>query len=341
MAGILGLVGPALGATSGLASLFGGTPAQNVQLPPSWQMPGMDQAAGGAMGGINQLLGMNVPQQLLPAYQGVAGNLMNNPGAPGAMQGSQNAQGYGNQAAGQAAGSGNYLSMLGAGTTPYAMGIMNAGFDPQNALYGRSSFNAQQGARAGNEARGIDMTPYGAGLENDAMRNFNIDWQNQQLQRMVTGAQGAGGLMNTGANLMTQGQGLSNMAPGLAQQAGMAPYSTFNQIGGDQLNALNALSQAGTNATQIPQQGVQNWLQYLGAGNQAAGVANQTAQLGLNQANLGFNQSQQVGNQIGQSFAGLGQGLNRMYGWGQPSSGGGSPGYYGGSPSTNSNLSWG
>lgn len=346
MAGMLGLVGPLMGIGSGIAGMMNGSPADNVQLPQQWRMPGMDQAAGGAMGGINQLLGMNVPQQLLPQYQGVAQNLMNNPFQGGAMGGALGASGYGASAAGQAANTGNYLQQMGSGVTPYAMGVMNMGFDPNRDTYNRQAFNTQQGARAGNEARGLGMTPWGAGVENEAMNRFNQDWQNNMLGRAATGAQAGGSLLGQGGSLMGAGVNMSAMAPGLMQNAGMFPYQTFNQIGGDQLGALNSLSTAGMNATQIPQQGVQNYLNYIGTGNNAGGVANQTAGLGLNQAQLGFNQNQVMGQNIGQGFAGLQRGMNNM-GWGGSSgggssgggsSGGGSSWFPGGGGSSNASL---
>lgn len=339
MPAILGLIGPAMSMGGGLMGMFGGGPSQNVQLPPMWQMPGMDQAAGGAMSGIQDLLRMNVPQQLMPAYGQVAGNLMNNPFQGMAMGGAGAASGYGAHAANMAAGSGDFLTQMGQGMAPYAMGVMNAGFDPQNALYGRMAHDTQERARAGNEARGLDMSPYGAGLENDASRNFNIDWQNNALQRMISGVGAGAGAMGAGGNMMNMGANLSAMAPGLAMQSGMFPYQTFNQIGGDQLSALNSLSQAGLTATQVPQQGVQNYMNYLGAGNQANQVQNQGGQMRLNQANDMFRQQQQFGQQFGQGMAGMTNGLGKMYGWGNQ--GGGSPGYYGGSPQTNPNLNWG
>lgn len=318
MPAILALVGPAMGMAGGAMGLFGGGPAQNVQLPPQWQMPGMNDAAGGAMQGIQQQLQNNVPANLFPAYSQVAGNMMNNPFQGTAMGGALGAGAYGANAAGQAAGAGNYLNQMGQGVTPYAMGVMNTGFDPQNALYGREAFKTQQGARAGLEARGLDSSPFGAGVENDAMRNFNIDWQNQQLGRQAQGLGAGVGALGAGAGMIGQGANLSAMAPGLMQQAGMSPYTTFNQIGGDQFGALNQLSQAGLQANAVPQQGVQNYLQYIGAGNQANQVQNQGAQNQMQQARDVFGQQQAFGNQFGQGMAGLGRGLGQMYGWGKP-----------------------
>ena len=47
-------------------------------------------------------------------------------------------------------------------------------------LGGTESAFAQRMTRT---ARGLGMSPYGAGVENKALSDFNIDWQNQQLQR--------------------------------------------------------------------------------------------------------------------------------------------------------------
>src|SRR5262249_46318276 len=72
--------------------------------------------------------------------------------------------------------------------------IIEQGMDPQNALYGRTAQQLQDQTRAGLAARGILMDPYGAGVEGSTMSNFNIDWQNNQLQRRIAAAQAAGGL---------------------------------------------------------------------------------------------------------------------------------------------------
>lgn len=332
MAATLAVVGPLIGMGSSLFGMANGAPANNVQIPNQQpQLPGMGQAAGSALSNINDLSGMNIPGALIPQYQQVTNSLLNNPFSANAMHGAGAAEGLGYNAAGGAAGAGDYLSMLGRGITPYAAGVMNQGFDPRGDLYNRNLFQTQQQSRAGNELRGIDNTPYGAGVENDNTRNFNMDWNSQQLQRMISSLGAGSGAMGQAGNLMNTGVQLSGQAPGFAQQAGMFPYQTFNQIGGNQMGALNSLSQAGMNATNVPQMGIQDYLAYLGAGNQAQGVNNQTAQLGLNQANMGFQQNQTMGNQFGQSLAALGRG------WGSGTPGGGGAG--GGGPS--SGTGWG
>lgn len=65
--------------------------------------------------------------------------------------------------------------------------VFNLARDPQNALHDRTQQQVVEGARAGQTARGVAMSPYGAGLEGDAIRNFNIDWQNNLLGRSVSG----------------------------------------------------------------------------------------------------------------------------------------------------------
>jgi hypothetical protein len=68
--------------------------------------------------------------------------------------------------------------------------------DPQGELYSRTAQQVQDQSRAATSARGVGMSPYSAGVENDAMRNFNIDWQNKQLGREVAGVTAMTGATN-------------------------------------------------------------------------------------------------------------------------------------------------
>lgn len=100
------------------------------------------------------------------------------------------------------------------GLASYAQQALQTGFDPQQQLYNRTLQQVQQQTRAGLEARGLDKTPYGAGTESDALKNFNIDWQNTQQQRQQQGSQTASAL-----------GGLQN----LLAQGGMGIFSGYNQ----------------------------------------------------------------------------------------------------------------
>ena len=129
--------------------------------------------------------------------------------------------------------------------------------DPQNALYNRTQQQLQDQVRAGQAARGLGNSAVGAGLEDQANSNFNIDWQNQQLARQ------------------TQGINAYSQASGAGAQQGQL-------YGSDQAAALGASSAAGgyyAQGANIPMQAQQ----YAAA--QPGQIANQYAQsqLGLQQ----------------------------------------------------------
>lgn len=117
--------------------------------------------------------------------------------------------------------------------------MLNTAFDPQNALYNRTLQQVQDQQRVGQAARGITMSPYGAGLENQALSNFNIDWQNNQLGRQTQGLQSAGQSYGQAGNVGQQGIGQT------AQVGGM-PYQAWEQ------NQQNDIA---------------NWLAYINAQN--------------------------------------------------------------------------
>jgi hypothetical protein len=86
---------------------------------------------------------------------------------------------------------------------PDIASMLTTAFDPQQALYNRTLQQVTDQTRAGEATRGVADTPFGAAAEGNALSNFNIDWQNQQLQRQESGlgsATGAyGGLIQGGA----------------------------------------------------------------------------------------------------------------------------------------------
>jgi hypothetical protein len=165
--------------------------------------------------------------------------------------------------------------------------LIQQSFDPQQALYNRTVQQTQEQTRAGLEARGLDMSPYGAGVESSALSNFNIDWQNSQLQRELAGAQGVGGLasgigglagqMNqigqtvgqlgtAGGNLLTGAGAMNTSAAGL-QDFGASELKASSEMMGDTWNKilqgqkdnLEWLGQYGQQAAQPYQQASQNW----------------------------------------------------------------------------------
>jgi hypothetical protein len=193
-----------------------------------------------------------------------------------------------------------YLSQI-PGDLSKAQDIWQQAADPQNALYNRTVQQTQEQQRAALEARGIDMTPYGAGVEGQALSNFNIDWQNNLLQRMLAGGQGVGqmqgaaaqmgqaggqmaqtgggllagaGALDQGAAGMEQGAaGLQDMAYHASMDSHNAPmeaYKKEQQFAEDQMNQYLGYNQAGSGMWQ----NIQN--QFLTA-NQQGFNQNQTA----------------------------------------------------------------
>lgn len=77
----------------------------------------------------------------------------------------------------------NYLWQAGVDT-------YNLSRDPQSQLYDRTAGQIQDQTRAAQSARGLAMSPYGAAGEADTLKNFNIDWQNNLLNRQLAGLSG-------------------------------------------------------------------------------------------------------------------------------------------------------
>lgn len=154
--------------------------------------------------------------------------------------------------------------------------VLNTAFDPQNALYNRTQQQLTDQSRAGQYARGIQQTPYGAALENSANQNFNIDWQNQQLARQSQGLQAAQGAYGSA-------QGLGN--------------SYTQNVGGLQ----NAQNQGYSDLTNAAQNQYTNYLSNINQNNLA-----QTQNIGASTQNAA-----NVGNQAGQALQGA---FNAGYG---------------------------
>lgn len=139
----------------------------------------------------------------------------------------------------------------------YANQVMTTGFDPQDALYNRTQDRLTSQTRASQGARGIDMTPHGAGLENQAMSDFNIDWENAQLQRQALASQAAAQLFGQGGQAIQGGVQLGQQVPqniatyaGALQQLGMGAYAPqmwagqqYGNLFGTGANAQNAAYQ--------------------------------------------------------------------------------------------------
>ena len=305
MGAALGLIGPLVSIGS---SLFGGgNTASNVpQAPPVYQLSGQPQADQNVQGAIQGQAGA-IPQ----ANQTVQ-NLYNNPGAGGAISGAGVAGGLGQLAGLSQFGQGQNLTNTGNSVVPYAYSALNAGFDPQGNVYNQQFQQNTDQTRALLEARGIDSTPYGAGVEAQSNLNFNNAWEQNTLARQGQGAATANSLFGTQASDVLQGQNLSGQAPGTYFGGASMPYNAYQTVGTNQLAALGQ-------GQGIAQQPIQNWMNYLQLGQGAASIGTQQQQTNLNQNQLGWNQNMQLGQNLGQGLQGLGKGItgwqNNTPGW--------------------------
>jgi hypothetical protein len=116
-------------------------------------------------------------------------------------------------------------SLLSAGQNIY-----NLGLDPQNALYARTAQQLQDQTGATNSMYGLGSSAAGAGVANQAMSNFNIDWQNNQLSRALQGLQGYGQAAQVAGQYGQAGQQAATAAPGYQLMAGQLPYQTAQTI---------------------------------------------------------------------------------------------------------------
>jgi hypothetical protein len=224
----------------------------------------------GSQGGLASGAGSNTAPNLSALWTGGTNSAMNSLSALGG----QNV--------------GNATTMSGAVAPALQQVINSAGFNPGalSALYNQLMTNTTNQANVQNSQSGVGGTPYGAGVANEDVQNFQMQWP-LFLQSLQTGGeqnlQGLGSFATTGANLGQLGATQQSASQTL-------PYTTYDQLAG--------LSQ-GLNASGIT--GGQGYL---------TGATN--ASTGANAASLA--QAQLVGNQNANAAAAINNGLSGFFG---------------------------
>jgi hypothetical protein len=290
----------------------------------------------------------NTYNQLYPSIQTAAtnsfngGNTANNIYQGGYQSGANNAGAqYGNLANQQTYQSGqafnNAGNLLSAGQQTYQTAL-----DPQNALYNRTVQQLQDQTGATNSMYGLGSSAAGAGVANQALGNFNIDWQNNQLARQTQGLSAYDSAAQAAAGLNTNASALGTAGAGNYLAAGQTPYSTAQTIAGvpGQLGSTYA-NQLNT-GVYGPAQGIQGQaIPYMNYGQGAqsvpyqnqvagAGAAGALASQGIN--SLGSNPQVQsaIGGLFGGGGSGYGGGVGAGYGGYGGFGGGTSTPYYSG-----------
>ena len=313
-AAIAGGIGSIASAGSSIAGMVGGGGGggssggyYSGSTPPPTYIPQQQQAADTSyMNLVNSMIpyAQSVPGTIMPSSTQAYQNLAANPYAGGAQAGANTAGAYGTGtlAPMQAAGA---QSLYGAGQTgiPYASQILQTGFDPQSALYNRTQQQTQDQINAQLGMSGLSGSPYGAGVAAQGLSNFNIDWQNQQLQRQTQAASGYGNLVSGAGRGIVGGSDLGGQAMTTMQAGSQLPYSTYMGQQSDVLGAGSQYAGAANTAFGLDQNTLNALAAYLKLGQSATSIGQQGAAqtAGLNQ---------QLGQSIGSGLSGLSSALN-------------------------------
>ena len=219
--------------------------------PKTFQMPNQ---AGAAQGAYNAIGGL----EAMPNYAANAANSANS-----GLSGFANNGGY------DPAGTVNYgqtISQLPQQYLPYAQTLLNEGFNTNNDVYGRAAHNLTEQVRASQGARGIQTSPYGAGLENEAMGNFNLDWQNAQLGRMSQAMGAALPAFGQAGQQMGYGQDVAQSVPRLGNEmfktaagVGNMAYAQPEAVMNGYLNYTSAGNAADNTRVNAYSQQLQAW----------------------------------------------------------------------------------
>jgi hypothetical protein len=224
--------------------------AFNIAAPQAF---GGAQALGGAALGGLPFAGQALSQGFDPRYGAAISGIENNPYYGQALGGAQAAAGMGAQGANAIQGLGG---QIGGTVDP----LLSSGFDPRAALFNRTEGRLMDQTNAINAMSGVAGTPYGASVTANALGNFDIDWQNQQLARQAQATGAAGSAANTAG-------GLYGAAPGLMASSAGLPSGVYTSNIGQILQALDQRNKAGA-------LGAAGFGSLLGSGGQGLGQAN-------------------------------------------------------------------
>jgi hypothetical protein len=269
----------------------------------------------------NKYMGYDLDQYGLNSlWQGIQAGQQYGPQVQNAANQAGAQYGYLGQQLNNAAGIqfGQQQNLLNAGAQAYQTAL-----DPQSALYNRSIQQLQDQTGATNSMYGLGSSAAGAGVANQALGNFNIDWQNQQLQRQLAGLQGYGQAAGAAGQAAAQGGALGGAGAGYTLQGGQLPYQTAQDIAANQGQLAGQFGQFLNQNVYGPGQAIQN--QYIPYANQGQGAQQVAYQ---NQAQAAGAAGALGGQAIGQGVQGLGSAYQNAGSWGNLF--GGTTGSFGG-----------
>jgi hypothetical protein len=218
--------------------------------------------------------------------------------------------GYQNAANGAGVGYGNLVGLLN-GQANQDFGTQNSllqagqqtyqnALDPNQAQYNLSLNNLMQQTGATNSMYGLGSSAAGAGVQNQALSNFGINWNTQQLQNQIAGLQAYGQAAGQAGQYGQAGQQAAAAAPGYELQGGQVPYQTAQSIAGTPGTIAGQYGQYLNQNVYGPAQGIQGAaIPYMNNGQGAQAVPYQNA----------YNASQNLGSSLASGVGGIGTAL--------------------------------
>lgn len=183
--------------------------------------------------------------------------------------------------------------------------VYQSAFDPQSALYNQQVQQLQAQTGATNSMYGLGSSAAGAGVANNALNNFNIDWQNQQLGRQTQGLSAMG-------QAYGQAGSLGQAGAGATLQGGQLPYQTAQGIAAVPGQLGSAYGSYLNQNVYGPAEGIQGAaIPYMNYGQGAQSVPYQSQAAGAGA----------LGSSISQGISGLGNAVQNAGGFGNLFSG--------------------
>lgn len=214
--------------------------------------------------------------QVAQTASGITNSFLNNPYAAGAQAGANTYGAYGmNTVVPTLQQGATALQGIGNQASSFIPQTLQAGYDPQNALYARNYQQMLDQQNAINSMSGVGGTPYGAGVTGTAARDFNLDWLDRALGRQQTAAGTAGQLAQTAGLGYTGAGTMGQQAMQTGVTASGLPSQQFQQNLAQQLQALSGQNVAVGGATNMNEAQMAQIMNYLGLGVDASAKQSQ------------------------------------------------------------------
>lgn len=197
---------------------------------------------------------------------------------------------------------GTQQSLLNAGQQVYQNSL-----DPNKAQYDLSLNNLVQQTGATNSMYGLGSSAAGAGVQNQALSNFGINWNTQQLQNQIAGLGAYAGAANTAGSYGQAGANALTQAPQYTLAGGATPYNTAQTIAGVPGQLGNTYGSYLNSNVYGPAEGIQSQIiPYMNYGAGAQSVPFQSASQGAGA----------LGSSVSSAISGIGNSVQNAGGLG-------------------------